>query len=428
MKKPTNYSLYTLMIILLSFVACGPSGSKKRNSAANSNDEGVTTSSLRSTDFANYSLKRNVELLEDLSNGDEFIQNLNKYTLAVSVDNPKSRFYELTCISNFAEKYSVKIDSQSMSASLELTVHDWVRSSMEYVCKLTDEWKQLVEEQRYQLPKDYLIQGKMLAEQFMRQVDYQKKMGAIVFAKNSKFITNGGIVNIKATDLIAFEGSQIVTFEEGSLSAAENENGKAGGSITVVTERSLGKLDVFMRGQNGGTPVVHQFSLSDFQIDSNAVCPRFDSKIEATLGTSAYKIVSEGNKHFIPVGRMIHKIGNKKDSKGHDGGNSGMFVHNTVKNGLNLQISHEPGKGSKGSVSKVYEVAVEYFKGRDDLISKKWNRSRKRRRSLRKLIKSAIGVYGTEMYNKKCNSFVRKSLVGTFKDTSLDGNDGSIGL
>lgn len=200
------------------------------------------------------------------------------------------------------------------------------------------------------VPIDYMLDRSLALDQPLTLNQYRR----VFFAEGVKLLTNGYSFSINAEEMIAPD-LQIETFSEGST--LSSQNGKAGGSIVIKAKSGEGKINLVLRGQNGGKGKTPAALAPDIAVDpcpngpwlpgGKQMCSAWGKMI---VGPNAYEDMD-------PVKLQTHPqpLRGRNGDQGFNGGDSGT-VQITITEQHHLQFSHsifvgqggEGGDGGKG--------------------------------------------------------------------------------
>lgn len=369
-------------------------------------------------------IKRSIEIKDDLSNYDEFVQNLNTFNISAQVKNPRTPQAILECVNpaniNWSEEYRADlIDGKSGTVNIKLSKD--AKNLTSFNCSVKDEFKQIIGEAKIELRKDYLASDFRSAKE-IGLIEGINKIGALVI-HNSTLTTEGMNLNIKATDFIAKDNAKIESFKTTDLASEDNIIGKSGGIINISAERSFGKLQVNMRGKNGGRNTSVDKSYNDFSANSITTCPQWTGQVVMQTG-GGHSICMDGmggcgpipvTKHYISFTKLTYEFPNSAP-KGAQGGDSGSFFLHTNTSSMEVIIHKESGRGGKGgqSFNPQSGITVEFYKAANIPGGRKVQPQHK------------VGSYGTTDYIAKCDALVKITKPGLLV-SPVQGQDGDIG-
>jgi len=328
-------------VLLLSFVAC-QSESKKSNVAKKNDEVSTPTNEEESTHpRLKITKKRKTELKKDFSNFSIFKEDINSYKVNFEAISGHYTNAIVECAKGHFDRekelFLASFDESGFKASVELSISDKDPLDVEFECKVMDQDLEL-DDAKIHLRKSFVVSG--IKNPYSLGVGFGP-IETLVFEEGAMLLTEGVYLNIEAKEIIS-RGGEIVTFtEESTLKALDDQHGASGGIINIVTETSVGKLSVQLRGKNAGKQtrvpeVMKEIPGRDLALDGTCKGDKQDysDKDQRCFGKRGHQGF-KGNKGF----------------NGLNGGSSGAFFYKAKKlDDLKIKVDFFPGKGSAGGI------------------------------------------------------------------------------
>lgn len=324
-------------ILSLAFVACDSSDS---NNEVIVNQEPRNSSSLENPVKTNpfgtlkTEVSRKTSLLKDLSNIEEFKENINSYEVKFEAISGQFIGTFAECRRNGfdgnRETFSGSFDAEGKAAVVEITMAESDSTVTDYECNISD-GEMVFFGNPIRLKKSFIVSGEKNYFEFIGSSDIE----TLLIEEDSKLNTNGSIVELRVNELISLNG-KIVTFSEDKLnSTRENYPGASGGQITLNANSAMGNLDIELRGLNGGKVTKVPAKIAQ-------VPPRDPT----TNGCNLINSAADCSGKQGPQGYR-----GTDGYQGSVGGNSGL-IKLSIKNSnkFTFSIKYLPGQGSEGGV------------------------------------------------------------------------------
>lgn len=218
--------------------------------------EPETSTVNRPAEVVEISVAKNTDLLEPESGPRIFLNQLNKYTIKVSIHNAEAEAVQIYRKTANNEPQVLSLSSERISDTtqvfvdeLEYTEKSLAPKTYTYIVKRGE---QTLASRKFEVRADiYVSQEKDAPQLGLHPGKYQ--LGILYFDFKARLNTRGQDFEITAKELIA-NNSVIESFSESEANtpAAEGLAGKNGGMIRIKADRAQGTLFVFMRGTRGG--------------------------------------------------------------------------------------------------------------------------------------------------------------------------------
>ena len=377
--KPT---LVLAMACLLSTMLAS-CGSKQSGSPASPAAEvnQVDTSTKKDTEIVksgdfSFEKSRAVEMNDDFSNLDEVREKLNVFKIKVNLPKPFEQDAKFSCYKmvNQDQVTTGIISAGSLSKTLEVGL-DSKQVDTEISCRVVY-LNQEVGVVEYNLPKSLLIEAPTkLSSNPLVKTDDTYHVDRIIMTRDGVLITDGQSFTMSVNQFYSDDGVIKTFVDSDALEPLHNGEGKAGGNITFFSQKSIGKLNVAMIGQNGADQII--------ELGKNMNIPAADSSFDALdtltsevcFGSSDHYIVKLNNntktnvseKGFLPpshehctlhTDRQGHSaLAGKKGAKGspgldgNQGGDTGRmdFISDDGSN-FDISFTVRAGKGGLGGL------------------------------------------------------------------------------
>lgn len=335
-------SIITMTLLLLFFYSCkshdnNSSHSKKIDELSFSkNNHNVNNSSFE------ISKKRKIELKNDFSNFSQFKENINTYRIKLDAISGNYSDASIVCQKSHFDRekefYVGNFHQSGLEAKFDLSLNDNDPLDVEFECRVMDQEVE-IESFKIHLRKSLVISG--IKNPYSIGLGFGP-IDLLVFDEDSILLTEGVHLKIQAREIISKNGKIITFTEEGQSKNIDNQHGISGGLIDVETETSIGKLEVELRGKNGGRQTRVPETIKKM--------PPKDSTLNGNCGgyVDEHHSIND-QKCFGKVGRNGYK--GLKGFDGLNGGSSGAFFYKANKrDDLKLKVEYFPGKGSSGGV------------------------------------------------------------------------------
>lgn len=338
-----NYSLLLMSLLLLGLASCnssdGGGGSKPAQNeqidSENQPRDGLPTD-LDLTPEAEMSTlkvtkKRKVQLEKDFSNFQEFKQNINNYEITLHAESGDYVGAGVECTKNLYDRnkttFTSKFDEKGLRAKVSLTMESTDPMIVEYDCKVIDREIEMASA-KIKLKKSFIVTGTQNV--ISLGVAGASSIESLVLDEGSVLVTDGAMVNLTMNELISNKGSIVTFAKENMPLPLDNESGKSGGIINIVTEKGIGDISFELRGGAAGK-------------QTNTQSPR--TEIPAT------DPALDGGSNCRP-GKQGHQ--GHKGHKGHpgfNGGDTGILLFRSFgENTLKMNVSYFPGLPGVGGV------------------------------------------------------------------------------
>jgi hypothetical protein len=296
-----------------------------------------------------YEFKRRVELYDDMSNLDSFIENVNHYDLIVSTISGHYDDAVLECekpnFNNTNSTFSTPFMNRGLIANLPVYIDGSDPSKVTFKCEVLDMGNNVLESFSASLKKSYIVQGVKHFTELIGADD----VDTLVFLKGSYLKMGNLDKKIRVKNLISDNGILTSFLPNEVDDTPDNTDGMSGGVIEIDAMKAIGKLNVELCGKNGGTqtfvPPVPADKVADSKLDGKC-----DKASSLCNGKRGYR--GEDGQDGRPglnggdSGRLIFKVADDKKfevvikyfpGKGSEGGDAGL-----------------PGKGSPGGKAATY--------------------------------------------------------------------------
>jgi hypothetical protein len=324
-----------LCLLLFTLASCGGGGAgSKSSSIPNIDPSTVPQSAPRSetraeeTPTLEVRVKRKTPFLNDFSNFDAFVEDINSYSVSFLAKAGHYYGAEVTCYKKnydpIPTKSVQKFDSSGLKAQMILSMNETDSQTVLFTCHVvngSDEFDKVTIE----LKKSLVVKGRQDIVAF--GLSGVTKVETLVLDTDSVLSTEGNNFHLRVKEIISRKG-KIVTFpEDYKHEPNNNEKGKSSGLINITAERVWGLISFELRGLDAGsqTKVPSQQPRRGIPVGYN----NNKSQCQAARGTEGY----QGQTGF----------------SGYDGGDTGFVQMSVVEDSL-FQVSFKyfPGHGGKG--------------------------------------------------------------------------------
>ena len=328
-------------LVLLSLVAC-QNESKKSNSGKKSEEVSVPTSEEENTHPSLKIIKkRKTELNKDFSNFSIYKEDINTYKVSFEAISGHYTLATIECSKGHFDRekelFSASFNESGLKATVELSLSDKDPLDVEFECKVMDQDMEL-DSAKIQLRKSFVVNG--IKNPYSLGVGFGP-IETLVFDEGAILLTEGVYLNIEAKEIISRNG-EIVTFtEESATKTLDDQHGTSGGIVNIVTETSMGKLSVKLRGKNAGKQTRVPEAIKEV--------PGKDPALNGRCSGYRQDFSANDQKCF---GKQGHQgLKGLKGFNGFNGGSTGAFLYKAKKlDDLKIKVEFFPGKGSVGGL------------------------------------------------------------------------------
>lgn len=297
-------------------------------------------SSLPPAGTLKVNVKRLVQLEKDFSNLEEFKASINSYKVQIEAVTGHFTDSNIECRAkgpaHAKSSFSGQFNRTGSAAEVKIDLLEADSSTVDYDCLVLHDGME-IDRVSVNLKKSYVISGR---QNYMSAIG-SSNIATLFLEEGVEISTEGRIVQMNVNELISLN-AKIVTFPQEKVSTTqENPHGDSGGIIGLNIEKSIGKLDVELRGLNGGVVT----NVPDPRKDRPAKDPSRDgncpSRDPRDTSNCAGKKGAKGFKGLTGY-------------QGRKGGNTGSLILNIEDSaGLELTILHFPGKGTAGGLGGI---------------------------------------------------------------------------
>ena len=201
--------------------------------------------------------KRKVPLLMRESkflNFPEFKENINNYKLTLEAKTGDYFGASVECVkSNFLDRENTKIteafDESGLKAEMNLSIDDNDPMVVNFDCKVMDR-EVVVASTSVEIRKSFVVDGTQNI--YALGIAGTSAIETLVLDDNSVLETKGTIIDLKMNELVSNKGT-IATFSKTRMpTPVDNEPGKSGGILNILTEKAIGDIVFELRGGNAG--------------------------------------------------------------------------------------------------------------------------------------------------------------------------------
>lgn len=319
------------MTIMSTLAACGGGAGSKSSSQPGTEVKEFSIEPEKEIENADFRVTkiRKVVLNEDLSNIGQFKENINNWLVRVEAKTKLTVKSVIKC--QRFEKGENLISQASFDesgvAEVNLTISAQDPLKVDFECSLPGK-----EAVTVTLRKSLIISDKR--NMIAASLSDTSVIETIVLEKDAVLITDGKTVTLTFNELIS-EGGKIVTFEEDKdFKSPDDQIGKSGGIINLVTEKARGELFVELRGLPGGAQTKIKPQISHTPHAGSELNGRESESRKSCLGKQGYQGF-QGEKGF----------------QGLKGGDTGMIFFRSIdESTIKLEISYHPGAGQTGGL------------------------------------------------------------------------------
>jgi hypothetical protein len=289
----TKNGLLCLLLFTLASCGGGGAGSKSR-SIPNIDPSTVPQSAPRSetraeeTPTLEVRVKRKTPFLNDFSNFDAFVEDINSYSVSFLAKAGHYYGAEVTCYKKnydpIPTKSVQKFDSSGLKAQMILSMNETDSQTVLFTCHVvngSDEFDKVTIE----LKKSLVVKGRQDIVAF--GLSGVTKVETLVLDTDSVLSTEGNNFHLRVKEIISRKG-KIVTFPEDYKHEPKNdEKGKSSGLINITAERVWGLISFELRGLDAGsqTKVPSQQPRRGIPVGYN----NNKSQCQAARGTEGYQ-------------------------------------------------------------------------------------------------------------------------------------------
>jgi len=293
---------------------------------------------------------RKTALERDLSNLDEFSNNINKYVFTIKNAKAEWEGKAVQCLNQRAEDATV-LEKKVVNGevSIELDASKYLKTT--YECRLVGENPF----PQYKLQKGFIVDKEITMTELLGVNNGKYDVGPVIIKSSGKLFIRDSNYSLNTPLLLVMSSNEhnpeITTFKQDELTAPENSSGLSGGVLTINAQQAFGDiLSVNMFGQNGGAQtLVPPTPAAPGPVGTCASITRYYPTTGKTGGISVgypvttYAEPSKGNDAFPGV----------QGFPGTNGGASGAFIlrvnlEYTLKDIVFHSAGGKKGLGGKG--------------------------------------------------------------------------------
>jgi len=370
-KMISNSILFTSIIASLSLASCGANNTGPASSGVMSRQKVPlviknASEAVENTDVI-FEKNRAVELNDDFSNIDDVRDYLNNFTIKATLKYALDQNATFVCskIIGGDEVVKTEISAGSLSKAINIKVGN-NEVSANITCRVIYQ-EQEIAIVNYNFTKSLLIDSETKLDDISLLITEKGyEVDRLIFLRGGVLITNGASFTMNANKLYS-QDAFVQTFSIIDLlgqtknnGQKENLPGKSGGTITINSLRSTGKLTVNMFGQNGndqaitpgpiksmGTPGVNAVAETYHQVST---CPESNSRRILVDMAGCHATHSAENTPGSPATRGGDGENGRNGLAGNQGGNSGSFnLISVAENDLEIVFEAKAGTGGAGA-------------------------------------------------------------------------------
>lgn len=233
----------------------------------------------------------------------------------------------------------LKQEPSPANAQVVLDLTDVASDNLELECQLMRGQEQILTKSM-KLKKDLLFPGANINHLLSSKREEKiNEFDHVILLANARLLVGDRNLKIKA-DTFFSDNAVIQTFDGRELTAMQNDAGRSGGDVKILTQRSFGHLRVVLKGQDGGANIEDD--------EFNYVSDQFVTKLHKNSGIGCTK------------GQYLVEFKPRRDVTGRSGGDSGSFTHKSKEGDLIVDIEASAGLGGPGALS--------YLASKDNVI------------------------------------------------------------
>ncbi len=198
------------------------------------------------------SVKRRVELKSDLSNLEEFKNNLNNYKIFFTATHGSFKNHAVVCTDATSDKevipHTGKFDYLGEEAQIWVNLYLNHLKPVVFLCRVTGEsFDQMVE---VKIKKSIELNSNNKVSSLRTHKDEELDLDTLILNPNASIHIDEEDLYLKANTIVSLNG-KLMTFPP-RAEARPGREGMSGGYLKVRAGKVIGDLGIELRGQNGG--------------------------------------------------------------------------------------------------------------------------------------------------------------------------------